>query len=143
MVPALLHLAEQHVCPNALRYIEWLLRRIGHNGSIGFVLQGEIIFYVQNANDVIQRFFADRITGMARRVDCFLPFFYGVTGAEKINFRAVCGEFFRAAVIKQKHVVDKLLFLRVEYAFSGAGVQHGLDFFLADFVVVRIGVDAQ
>ena len=117
--------------------------RVGHDGVVGFIVQGKIILHVQNADHVIQGVLADGIAGMARGVDDVFPFFHAVALAQEGDLRAVGAEFLHSAVVKLEDILDELLLLHVEHALARAGIHHGLDLLFADLLVVRVGVDAQ
>ena len=80
---------------------------------------------------------------MAGGEDELGPLLGGLVGPEQVQFRAVGGEFPHGDVVKRENVGDKFFGLAVKDPFLAAPVDHHLDLFLADLLLVGVGVDAQ
>ena len=103
----------------------------------------EIILGIQNADDIVHSFAADRVIRVAALMDELLPLLNRILHPQKIHIGPVDADFVDRQIIELKYVLNHIFFFIVDRAFFAAGIYHHSDFFLRHLIVVLIRIDPQ
>ncbi len=143
MIAARLHLPEQDICIQPFRHKIRRVDRVLHNAFAALIEQTEILFYIEDADDIIHRFAADGVARMAAFANGLFPLRVVFVQPQSRNLSAVCAKLTDRQVVKLKNVLYHFLFRNVDDALLAADIDHHTNFFLADLFVLGVGVNAQ
>ena len=95
------------------------------------------------SHHLVHRAGTDGIAGVPGFKEDLLPFLGGLACPEQVQFCAVGGEFSHGEVVKFKDILNELLGGGVKDPLLTAPVHHHFDLFLADLLLVGVGVHPQ
>lgn len=109
----------------------------------GEIIQTEIILGIQDSDDIVLCFLADRIVAVAVLVNDTLPVLHRIFCIQYDHVSTMGTDLFSCNIMKFKNILDKFIFLGVNNALGVSLHEHHLDFFLCHLIVIFGRIDPE